>query len=220
MLILSKQNLEEIGGSVLRDYSKRIHLPVDIEGFAQRYLGLRIEYRKLSDHGHILGLTSYKGVVVELHFKAGNQYITVPEDTILLDERLESKSELHRRRFTIAHECAHQILTRMEERIIKTHSYRELVTAGDWSEWQANVLAAALLIPSAELTAALNWWRMPFKPTLYGNRFNTMEYRQIKHLTQKFCVSIAAMVIRLKELGSIIIKSALEYHDPQEIVCE
>jgi Zn-dependent peptidase ImmA (M78 family) len=156
---------------------------------------------------------------MELPFKAGNQYIIVPEDTILLDERLESKSELHRRRFTIAHECAHQILARMEEDISRVYSFRDLQSAEDWSEWQANVLAAALLIPRQELMKELNTGRRPFKPTIYGKRFNAMDYGGVKSLARKFCVSLSAMIIRLKEIDAIIMKDASEYNDPLEILC-
>jgi Zn-dependent peptidase ImmA (M78 family) len=227
VLVLSQKDIEVIGYSVLRDCVKggRIRIPVDIEGFARYYLGLQIEYRKLSDKGNILGLTSYKGVVLELSFNSGNIHITVPEDTILLDELLENPKEQHRRRFTIAHECAHQILARMEDNRTslvpgKTYSCRELRSAEDWSEWQANALGAVLLIPKHELIKELNsGWRKPFKPVMYGNRFNTMDYQQLKSLAKKFGVSVSAMKIRLKELGSIIRKDASEYHDPLEIIC-
>ena len=56
-----------------------------------------------------------------------------------------------KRRFTLAHECAHQILFQMETDKIReacrrkysartAYSLRALKTREDWNEWQANVL--------------------------------------------------------------------------------
>jgi len=119
MLYLSHENIEQIGNSILRDYESRYlvnpQIPVDIENFARKYLGLEIEYQKLSETESILGLTSYKGIILELAFKDGSVHLSVPEDTILLDEHLMKAINLRRRRFTIAHECAHQVIARIEE---------------------------------------------------------------------------------------------------------
>lgn len=234
VLYLSQKDIESIGSSVLRDYAKSgfrgIRIPVDIEGIARRYLGLNMEYRKLSDNGNILGLTSYKGVVLELTFKDGSIHITVPEDTILLDDSLKDPKKLCRRRFTIAHECAHQILSRMEENTKgsscrtslvpgETYSLRELHSAEDWGEWQANTLGAVLLMPKNELLRELNGWRRPYKPIIYGNRFTLMDYEKVKFLAKRFSVSLSAMKLRLRELDCMITKDISEYTDPREIFC-
>ena len=61
-----------------------------------------------------------------------------------------------KRRFTLAHECAHQILFQLESDEVKTscemkysartaYTPRELKTREDWNEWQANVLGAAIV---------------------------------------------------------------------------
>jgi len=219
MLFLSQKDIEVIGYSILRDYEKRgdgnIQIPVHIESFARNYLGLNIEYQKLSETGKILGLTSYKGVILELAFDGGSIHLNVPENTILLDERLKRASSLHRRRFTVAHECAHQILARIEESVTAKNnkqipyscrevSFRVLQTTEDWTEWQANALGAVLLLPKHELVIELNRGFTPFKPTIYGNRLNSTDYAKAKAIADKFCVSMAAMKIRLKELDSII----------------
>ena len=232
-MYLSQENIEQIGNSILRDYEKRYptnpHIPVDIEKFAQNYLGLQIEYQKLSETESILGLTSYKGIILELAFSDGSVHLSVPEDTILLDEHLERAINLRRRRFTIAHECAHQIIARIEEsktgcsfrRALitgQTYSCRDLHTKEDWSEWQANALGAVLLIPKMELIEELEKGFTPFVPTLYGNRLNAPDYKRVKELSDIFCVSMAAMKIRLKELKRLITKPASEYADPRDVI--
>ena len=70
-----------------------------------------------------------------------------------------------RRRFTLAHECAHQILFQFasdDEKEMYTNAYSarnsylpyELKTREDWNEWQANVLGAAILLPQTEVDRA------------------------------------------------------------------
>ena len=66
-----------------------------------------------------------------------------------------------KRRFTLAHECAHQLLFHLESEDTKaacrklyaerrTYSLRDLKSNEDWNEWQANVLGAAILMASAK----------------------------------------------------------------------
>ena len=74
-----------------------------------------------------------------------------------------------KRRFTLAHECAHQILFQMETDKIReacrrkysaraAYSLRELKTREDWNEWQANVLGAAILMPQREIDLAVAYY--------------------------------------------------------------
>ena len=224
MICLSQEDIERIGESVLRDYTKRMvrssSSPIDIAHFARCYLDVNIQHRKLSVRGDILGLTTYSGINLELSFPGENIVLSVPEDTILLEETLFRPNNFRRWRFTLAHECAHQILMRMQKdetgRNVrggfvpgKTYSYRDLRTTEDWSEWQANVLAAALLMPRAKLLELLD---CGFKPlTRYGSRFNSLDYASIRRLANRFCVSIKAMEIRLNGLGYITRKPESEY---------
>lgn len=235
MLHISHNDIEVIGESVLLDYAmrndSRNHFPLDIDAFARDYLKLHIYHRQLSDNGKLLGLTTYKDVCLELEFAAGNVEITVPEDTILIEERLQAFDNRRRERFTVAHECAHQVIARMEERQTgssfrkrlesgRKYSCRELKTAEDWSEWQANSLGAALLMPRHEVAADINRGFAPFQPVLFGNRFNTHDYHRVKSLSDKYGVSLAAMTIRLKELGLILYRLESEYSDPLYIEAE
>ena len=189
-----------------------IAIPVDIERLARNYLGLKLRYMKLSDSGRILGLTSYKGVNMVLPFTGGDVFLSVPEDTIMLDESLLENDT--RTRFTVAHECAHQIIARLEERQTgmsfrkvfmpgATYSWHELKTAERWSEWQANTLGAALLIPRGELAWAWHALSAPQTISLLDGRFSPLAYALVKQLAIKFAVSIGAMTVRLKKLGFV-----------------
>ena len=224
MTVLSKNDIETIGESVLRDYTRRFPVsartPVDIEQFAGGYLKLKVEFRRLSDSGNLLGILTYQGIHLELTLNGGNRVISVPEDTILLEERLYSSGNIRRLRFTIAHECAHQIIAKIEQKQTGVSYRRDLTAANDRSEGQANTLAAALLMPRPELIRLMDNRYKPFRPSLFGHRFNSMDYLRIRELADRFQVSVTAMIIRLKELGLVICKPKYAYCDPQDIMPE
>jgi len=217
MLYLSQEDIEVIGESVLKDCARKcdkaISIPVDIEDFAGSYLGLGILYRKLSGSGSILGLTTYKGVNLALKLDEGDVLLSVPRDTILLDETLSERKAYKRRRFTIAHECAHQILARIEARETSgslresllpgmTYSPRELRTSEDWNEWQANTLAAVLLMPRHELITRINVLFDPILMTIIESKnINALGIVWLKKMADKFGVSKEAMAIRMEKLG-------------------
>ena len=113
--------------------------------------------------------------------------IELKQNQILLDssflEAGKVKKLCGKRRFTLAHECAHQILFQMEseesqqkcresysER--RSYSLRDLKSREDWNEWQANALGAALLMPQAEIKRAM--WLFAQCRTLisYEGRFS------------------------------------------------
>ena len=232
MMYLSQNDIEIIGESVLQDYAQyivsNIQIPVDIDSFARNYLGVQIQYRKLSDKGTILGLTTYKDVYLELPFAEGNIVLSLPENTILLEERLLKPQNRRRWRFTLAHECAHQILVRIEEKQTgnsfrksfasgKIYPCRELKTAEDWCEWQANSLGAVLLMPRKELFELLKHESELFNIVKHGNYFDSQDYKKIKKLADIFCVSIKAMEIRIRELAPTTSKLQSEYADSLKV---
>ena len=227
MLYLSQHGIEAIANMALRDYARHnlscTYLPIDIDDFAKTYLGLRLKYTQLSSDGSILGLTTYKDVQVELTLGNRKIVIAVEEDTILLNDGLYMPQHSKLRRFTIAHECSHQILgrimrhdSRKDFKTDRLYSCRDLKNAQAWSERLANALGAAILMPKLDLLRMLRGFN-PTKFTMYGNRFNPMDYRQIKDLSDRYEVSFTAMALRLKELGFIERKHACEYHDPRDI---
>ncbi len=229
MMKLSKTDLEMIGKSVLRDYVKRagnkVRLPLDISRFASEYLGLSIQYRKLSDNGKVLGLTTYKDILLELPLAGGCEVVSVPMDSILLDDALLRDRLPGRGRYTIAHECAHQILARIEEKHTgisyrtafqpgQSYSCRELKSAEDWSEWQANALGAVLLMPRANVIRQFEGLSRNPRLTLFGKKLNSTDYHVIRVMALRFSVSKSAMLYRLREMGLVEQKSEAEYYDP------
>ena len=133
-----------------------------------------------------------------------------------------------KRRFTLAHECAHQILFQMETDKIQeacrrkysartAYSLRELKTREDWNEWQANVLGAAILMPQREIDLAVAYYAKGRKLISYDGTFAYWDKVALDRICQQFGVSKTAAVIRLKQLGHLETRPYSEYSDPLEV---
>jgi hypothetical protein len=231
MLYLSKRELESIGKSVSDDFESRCACQrgtaVDIDLLAEGYLDLSLLYARLLESAGILGLTTTGDISLELHGKNGAvTTLCVPKNSIVMDESLSAPSNRGRRRFTLAHECAHQILARLEEaeeavqfRKMSNNTAHHFRTPEDFLEWQANTLAAALLMPQARVFEVMTKQSFrPIKLTQYGGRFNTADYRELRRISQLLGVSIRALTIRLRELYYIEQKPASAFFDPLEYV--
>jgi hypothetical protein len=219
-MILTYEQIEVCADSVLRSYGGKV--PLDVDRLATSYLGLGMLYISLSGERDILGLTTYSNVDVDL----GNRVLHIPSNTCVIDSQLFEKSRTDkptrmRLRFTLAHECAHQILYRMEPpspnhyarlQSNRAYSFRELKSSEDWNEWQANALAAALLMsPNAVREAQQE------RLTRFGRFLNRPDMDALNRLTDKFQVSNQAMLIRLQQLGLLEQRAEFEYFDPTEI---
>ena len=207
--------------------------PIPIDNFTTHFLGLRLEYMRLSDNGNMLGITTYGDTKIKLTRYFREEIVSVPKNTVLIDERLmpplqlfEPDKELARRRFTIAHECAHHMLYHMEpeERrrelecrySARMYSLRELKSLDDWSEWQANALAAAIIMPKKYIELLLRNRRL----TLYGKRLNRPDKLLLANICDRLKVSRTAMTLRLKQLGYAIVLPPDAYNDPTDIECD
>ena len=180
---------EEIEALADRLYRAYAALPeadkrrVDPELMAEKLLGLRVEYRRLSRDGSILGITSPENVGVPVLEGDGAAWYFLDGRTILLEERLLSPWTCPgRRRFTLMHEISHRLLD----------------SAG--GEAQADRLAAALLMPEALLRrnlAALGWRAGP----LPDRRLDPERWGTFAALAETMGVSRQALGIRMERLG-------------------
>lgn len=159
---------------------------------------------------------------------------TIPlrQNQVLLDDSFirpgQVKQQCGKRRFTLAHECAHQILFQLESDEVKVsckrkyaartaYSLRDLKTREDWNEWQANVLGAALLMPQNEIDLAMWYFAQSKKLNCYEGRFVYHERLSLTLLCQALGVSKTAAIIRLRQLGYIEDHPRTEYVDPLEV---
>ena len=215
MKCLSRRDLESIAQRVLKGYrglKSSWYDPwrIDPEILAEELLKLSIDYRKLSLDNLTLGLTSYGEAPVSV-FDGPEDIYFLDGKTILIDTSLQSKERnLGRRNFTIAHECAHQILNMLFPREYsegvnsrKVVVYRKNTEPNNWEEWQADNLASAILIP--EKLIRLNMQRCGFP---VGCREldlcrKSFEIDAIDKMCEIMGVSRTALAVRMKRLGLV-----------------
>lgn len=150
-----------------------------------------------------------------LQHEVGGYIQAVYPYQVLLDSSFIAPGDVRKlcgkRRFTLAHECAHQLLFHLESEDTKaacrklyaerrTYSLRDLKSNEDWNEWQANVLGAAILMPQEEVELAM--WRFASMNPIQN--FEGWLLQRDKMIVNMMCetfgVSKAALLIRLRHL--------------------
>lgn len=238
-MILSQKNIEEIAAAVTKDFnvfyfgcdseeSRRMARGTPIDQFAREYLGMAVSFARLSSDGSICGLTAY----ADTEYITEERAIPLRKNQILLDVSFIQPGQVHKlcgkRRFTLAHECAHQILFQMESDAVRSactkkysawtaYSLRDLKTREDWNEWQANVLGASILMPQKEIDLAMWYFAAGRKFINYEGVFAYRDKVSLMMLCKQLAVSKSAAVIRLRQLGYIEDRPYREYIDPLEV---
>ena len=234
-MILSHKEIEEIAVAVTKDFNEfffgpdtdgaRLPRGTPIDQFASEYLGLNVSFADLSADGSICGLTAYADTEYIIE-KDGMQYsIPLRRNQVLMDASFIQPFQIRKlcgkRRFTLAHECAHQILFQMETEEVRkvcqrkysartAYSLRELKTHEDWNEWQANVLGA-------EIDLAVAYYARGRRLVSYDGTFAYQDRVALDLICKQFGVSKTAAVIRLKQLGHLECCPYSEYSDPLEV---
>ena len=150
-MILSQRQLEEIAASTTKDFNRfffgdeadkpdRSALPTPIDQFAKNYLGLRVSFARLSPDGSICGVTAYADTEYKITELGITRTLALKRNQVILDESFILSGNVQRlcakRRFTLAHECAHQILFQLESEEVKAscemrYSARTVYSYGD-----------------------------------------------------------------------------------------
>ena len=231
-MILSQKNIEEIAAAVTKDFnvfyfeeSRRMARGTPIDQFAREYLGMAVSFARLSSDGSICGLTAYADTEYITEEMGEKRAIPLRKNQILLDVSFIQPGQVHKlcgkRRFTLAHECAHQILFQMESdkkySAWTAYSLRDLKTREDWNEWQANVLGAAILMPQKEIDLAMWYFAAGRKFINYEGVFAYRDKVSLMMLCKQLAVSKSSAVIRLRQLGYIEDRPYREYIDPLEV---
>ena len=243
-MVLSYTDIENIADATIDDFNKFM-FPAgrDLEGIMPHgtpidqltsdYLKLKVTFEHLSSDGSFCGLTAYEDTSYSLEENGVVRVIPLKRNQVLLDSSFiepgKVKKLCGKRRFTLAHECAHQILFQLENEDTKTscrkkyserkcYSLRDLKNREDWNEWQANALGAALLMPQKEISLAV--WRFSSGKNLvsYNGYFNYMDHQAVKMMCDAFRVSRSALIIRLAQLWYLDKRPYSEYYDPLEIL--
>jgi len=207
--ILSKKELNKFGEDLVKDfYGQSMNAPIeiDIDRFAERYLGLKQDYQLLSHCVCYLGVMIFNDtdkVPVYNNILNCAEYISAEAGTMIIDNSLLAYNQEHRYRFTVGHEASHSILHKVyysnKDYIMQGcpnvgHSGSKPVNLWsdtDTMEWQANYLSAAILMPECAVKMAVN--------NIPSENYAEM----IKRISEIFNVSGEAAQNRLKNLDII-----------------
>lgn len=195
------QTLETIARQTLSayapDYLNREPAAVPIESIIEKTFGLCIEYQYLTNNARELGRMIYDDGITTYYNRDIMDYalMRVQAGTMLIEASLlEDESCCGRLRFTLAHELSHYLI---HKRIFcGTGTAAALYnnnTDEDATEWQANYLAKAILMPNGQV-----------KRCFYGLCTVCKSKKEIvSQMASIFEVSKQAIEIRLKNFALI-----------------
>ncbi len=217
MAYLSRDDLDTFAERILCDYIKseypngHICYNIDPTKLAQFY-GYNILYVTITHDGSILGQTSTGKLWTSIVDTNGNDILFYLDGrTILIDERLAKDPKCYgRRNFTIAHELAHQFINRTypevygpQSRVIcdyrrSAKPHKEIT---DWREWQADAMAASLLLPKEAIDEAMFFFGLGDKIKVLSKKYSEYKYERFCEMAEFLQVSKTALAYRLEQLG-------------------
>lgn len=227
-IYMSRAELEEISEGLItayaNKYSNRVIQSVDIEHFITEFLNLRIEYTSFAeDDAGRIGFLADGETPLLIHQDGKIIPFVFPKDTIVLDKFLLAEKEQGRRRFTMAHEASHHILSKMysmpseglfhtEYDSERSYSREELTQMFASVEWQADTMGASLLMPKRVIENALAKYNHSNPIKIYGdNTITSRDKSVIRRMAAYIGVSYTALYIRLKDMGLFEYHNILEY---------
>lgn len=226
--ILSKEQMERIAEKYIRDFIPEMLqncMPLPVDNFCEGYQKLIIDYPYLSNNGCYLGMAVFGDQTPVTIYESETNSIRhelYNSRTILIDRSLLEEEKEQKLRFTAMHECSHQILHANyfrkleakagEHRILCRQESVEKNSSkpsSEWTdvdrmEWQANYLAAALLMPKAAVQDCMDACQMK---EYYQARVREGMYEETAftnaamELVYAFRVSLFSAKFRLMNLG-------------------
>lgn len=224
---MSRKEIDVIGENLVGDFmpdALKTPQEIDIDSFAQNYLGMDQDFQYLSHCGVYLGMTVFNDTdKVPVYDPQHDQadYISAKAHTVIIDKTLLAENQEHRYRFTMGHETGHEFLhkeyfaydpdqmtifdyigeapipmvqCRIDTKKIDAKN-PEIWTDRDWMEWQANALSSAILMPVSMVRKVAE--SVKTQKAVFRN------YITAARVSNAFNVSFEAATYRLKQLGYI-----------------
>ncbi len=228
--VLSRENIEEIAQDILKDFSpKNLDNPtyLSTRSFLCDYLGLRVKYEYIGmPKKEILGLVVMDDIALIPSCDGVHRPKALEETygTVLIHSKLNEICKFPRKRFTEMHEAAHFLLHKeyferallpkrkqrfsyIACRTVESFSHRPK-SATEWMEWQADSLAAALLMPqnafyncTKEMIRKIACDELESDKLPYTGTRHI--YKIIASIAEIFGVSFRAAEIRMQQLKLI-----------------
>ena len=220
MRFLSRQDLEAISQRVLQVYwklpeAKKSPERVNPSILLTHLLGLKLDFRRLSFDGQVLGMTSFCEIYVELDDCDTDELYYLDGKTVLIDSRLRETGAIEgRKNFTIAHEGSHHILNMLfpgdysggtkarsvlRYRASPRHSAHR--SEEEWEEWQMDVLSSAILMPQNLLRSHLAAANLPNGIQRLNRVFDSEAFKSFANISEIMGVSKQALAYRMERLG-------------------
>ena len=214
---LSRTDIEQIASPIIERYKQafvpqyRMCYNVDPTQLAD-VLGFQVKYLYLTQDGSVLGETASTPVwTTIIDTTIGETFYFLDGKTILVDKSLLNNPHIvGRKNFTIAHELAHLILNNRYPEMYgsqfrtlrayrKTGQNRKAIS--DWYEWQADALAAALLLPPDALDEAMFMFCLGSKMRVLSRKFSQHNYENFCRMAEFLQVSKTTLAYRMEQLG-------------------
>jgi len=214
-MYLSRKDLEQIARPVidLYKYSRvpQHHLCYNVDPTElANLLGYKVEYAHLTQDGSILGQTATVPLwTTIIDITLGETYYYLDGHTILIEKRLLcTPLAIGRRNFTIAHELAHLLLNQHSLSVDGTQyrhcCYNRKIVKKEvtnWYEWQADTLAAALLLPPDAIESAMFIFGLGNKMKVLSRKYSQNRYECFCSMAQFLGVSKTTLAYRMEQLG-------------------
>lgn len=224
---LSKIDIDLIAENFIWDFcpeAMKTPMQIDIDSFAENYLGLKQDFQYLSHNGVYLGMTVFNDtdrVVIFNPEKVEADYISAQARTIIIDNNLLEENQEHRYRFTMGHECGHDIyhtqyfgyapgqMSLLEDRepmircrVVNTNADKKPAVWDDKNtmEWQANYFASAILMPKSMVVKFIKDEDEKFKNLIFRSLSISNDEIKVILTSRKFNVSEEAARYRLQGL--------------------
>ena len=214
---LSRTDIEQIAKPIIEEYKLACvpehHMcyrvdPTELAAF----LGYRMEYLQLTQDGSILGQTASVPLwTTVIDSDMGETFCFLDGKTILIEKRLHTNPRLvGRKNFTIAHELAHQIINRKYPGLYDTQyrmfcDYRRTADnkkkVSNWYEWQADALAAELLLPPDAVDEAMFLFGLGDKMKVLSYKYSQNKYIAFCEMAEFLQVSKTTLAYRMEQLG-------------------
>ena len=213
---LSKADIEQVVEKHLKKFNPNAltnPTPIDVEGMAERYFNLSIDYKRLTTDGSVLGMAVFNDSDRFVYFEEDMSISVkrIKAGTIVLDD-YATKTET-RLLFTLAHEIGHTLFH--EDYILSLYNDKNYACRSQdsdklkseiiWTEertmeWQAEYFASALLMPrKAVIALKEDFSKESCNPYLF-----------VLSVEKTFKVSLKAALNRAQEIGLV---PNLSYHD-------
>lgn len=214
---LSKNDIEHIAKRVSKKYKsvavpqKHLCYSVDPVKLAE-ILGFHVDFQRLTRDGSILGLTAPDEALIPVLDTDNNPFLYLLDGkTVLVEERLNRLQQFQgRRNFTIAHEIAHQLLYRLfpdtygiQRRTLcdyrRSHGPKKPIS--DWTEWQADALGAAILLPEDAVLEGMFFFGLGEHMKVLSRKYSPNNYESFCRMVDFLGVSQTALSYRMEQLG-------------------